>query len=253
MSFTAIFFIAFVILFILVPIILGLTVFSSKDNRPPTPSYLSRPATFNNYLAPTISKQQMCEQAVTHALRTLDMKSYVVFENLILPSRGNTSLTEIDQVVVSPYGIFCIETKSHRGSIYGFTTSNKWKQYLGGKDFDIMNPLRQNYKHTTAVEELLGSVLKAKVHSYVVFPNARSVKIDEKYADCSIDEVKNKISHHKTPVYNLQDCETILKTLAIASTKRDELKNIHIEEVRAYLNTEIKNVNFSHKSHAKSW
>lgn len=188
---------------------------------------------------PKITKQEMCEQAVTSSLKSLDMKSYVVFENLILPSRGNTPHTEIDQVVVSPYGIFCIETKSHQGAIYGFKSNVKWKQYLGGKEFDMINPLRQNYKHTSAIEDLLGSNLKSKIHSYIVFPNARSVKIDGEYVNCSISEVMRKISQHKSPVYNLHDCERILKTFAYASSKRDELKARHREEVRAYLKSKV--------------
>jgi hypothetical protein len=198
---------------------------------------------------PQISKQELCEQAVTDALRSLDMKSYVVFENLILPSTGNTSLTEIDQVVISPYGIFCIETKSHQGSIYGYTKSRNWKQYLGGKEFTIHNPLHQNYKHIRAIEDLLSSGLKAKVHSYVVYPKARSVKIDGEYVDCSIDEIKRKITRHTSSVYNLQDCERILKTLAVASSKREELRNIHTEEVQAYLKGHVTVASSPRKAH----
>jgi hypothetical protein len=188
---------------------------------------------------PNIPRQELCEREVTDALRSLDIKSYVIFENLILPSRGNTAHTEIDQVVVSPYGIFCIETKSHQGTIYGYTKSKNWKQYLGGKEFNLHNPLHQNYKHTHAVADLLGSSLKAKVHAYVVFPNARSVTIDGERVDYSIDEVKRKIGRHKSLVYNLQDCETILKMLAVASSKREDLKNLHVAEVRAYLGGKI--------------
>lgn len=184
---------------------------------------------------PKISRHELCERRVTDALRSLDMKSYVVFENLILPSSGNTPHTEIDQVVVSPFGIFCIETKSNQGSIYGYRTSKRWKQYLGGKEFSIINPLHQNYKHITAIADLLGVTLKAKVHSYVVYPNARSVTIDGEHVDCSVDEVMRKIERHTSPVYNLQDCERILKILALASSRRDELKNIHTQEVEAYL------------------
>ena len=106
---------------------------------------------------------------------------------------------------------------------------------MGGKEFTINNPLHQNYKHTRAIEDLLGDTLKAKVHSYVVYPNARSVKIDGEYANCSIDEVKRKISRHTSAVYNLSDCEQVLKTFAVASSKREELKHLHAEEVRHYL------------------
>jgi hypothetical protein len=217
----------------------GLIALFARLDDQPTNSHQSASHQPTIFRRPKISNQELCEKTVTAALRSLDMKSYIVFENLILPSTGNTSLTEIDQVVVSPHGIFCIETKSHHGSIYGYTTSGKWKQYLGGKEFDIINPLHQNYKHIRAIEDLLGADLKAKVHSYVVYPNARSVKIDGEHADYSIDEVKRKISRHIAPVYNLQDCEKILKTLAVASSKREELKHLHTAEVRAYLKGKV--------------
>jgi L-rhamnose mutarotase len=222
------------IVFIFAPII---GVILSIEGRNSRPAVLDQEQ--DKHRVANTLKQKQCEDRVTDALRGLDMKSYVVFENLILSSRGNTPHTEIDQVVVSPYGIFCIETKSHHGSIYGYTTGIKWKQYLGGKEFDIINPLRQNYKHTSALEDLLELNLKAKIHSYAVFPNARSVKIDGEYVNYSIDEVMRKISRHKMPVYNFHDCERILKTLAYASSKRDELKDIHVEEVKAYLRDKV--------------
>ena len=181
-------------------------------------------------------KRNAAELEVSRALHTMDVKMYVIFDNLILRSNGNTTLTEIDHVVVSPYGIFCIETKSHNGNIYGYTTGSKWKQYLGNKSYSFQNPYHQNYKHIKALENLLGPSLKTKIHSYVVFPYARHVKIDEAYYNASIDEVVRKITVHKSQRYNLQDCKTILKTIAYASSRQDELRKIHIEEVRRYLN-----------------
>lgn len=181
------------------------------------------------------TKGELCEKKVTATLRGLSLKSYVVFENLILPSNGNTPYTEIDHVIVSPYGIFCIETKSHSGAIYGSSSAGLWKQYLGGKKFDTINPHRQNYKHIKALEDLLGANVKAKIHSYVVYPNAYSVKIDGKRVDYSINEVMRKISQHTANVYDLNACERILKTLAYASSQREHLKETHSQGVQAYL------------------
>ena len=48
-------------------------------------------------------------------------------------------------------------------------------------------------------------------------------------------EIKRKISRHTSAVYNLSDCEQILKTFAVASSKRAQLKHLHTEEVRDYL------------------
>ena len=43
----------------------------------------------------------------------------IKFRGLILYSGYNTTYTEIDEVIVSPYGIFCIEYKDHLGDIFG--------------------------------------------------------------------------------------------------------------------------------------
>ncbi len=50
--------------------------------------------------------------------RLLGKKEYIVFGNLIIPSSSNIiKSTQIDHVVISRYGIFCLKTKSHKGSI----------------------------------------------------------------------------------------------------------------------------------------
>ncbi len=205
--------------FLLVPIISAIALASSLLRHIP----VSTPA------------HRKCEERVSNGLRTMDMKSYVVFDNLILRSSGNTAHTEIDHVVVSPYGIFCIETKSHKGAIYGYRQSKAWRQYLGGQEFGVVNPLRQNVKHIKALEQLLGYNLRAKIHSYAVFPNAEYVKVDGEYYGATIEQVVRNITMHKSRIYNLHECERILKSLAYASSKSDELRQTHVSEVKAYL------------------
>lgn len=86
---------------------------------------------------PKLSKSKLAEMKVSDALGRLDMKSYVLFENVILPSRGNTAHTEIDHIVVSPYGIFCIETKAHGGSIYAYEKTKIGHSTLGAKNIHL--------------------------------------------------------------------------------------------------------------------
>lgn len=181
------------------------------------------------------SKTKACEERVSEALRSLNMNTYTTFNNLILRSNGNTNHTEIDHVVVSPYGIFCIETKSHHGLIYGSMSSAYWTQYLGNHEYKLFNPHRQNYKHIKALENLLGIAVKAPIHSYVVFPNAKRIKVDGSDKILSIEHVLRMIANHTNHVYSLPEYERILKTLAYASSKREELTQTHQQEVQAYL------------------
>ena len=58
-------------------------------------------------------------------------KEYITLNDILLPTNYGT--TQIDHIVVSPYGIFVIETKNYKGWIFGHENSEEWKQSLFGK------------------------------------------------------------------------------------------------------------------------
>lgn len=53
---------------------------------------------------------------------------YHIFNDLFLENNGYT--TQIDHVVVSPYGVFVIETKGYKGWILGGENSDYWTQVI---------------------------------------------------------------------------------------------------------------------------
>lgn len=183
---------------------------------------------------------EKAEMDVDAALRTLNEYRYFVFRDLILPSSyKELTLAQIDHVVVSHNGIFCIETKSHQGLIVGLSRGQSWKQYLGRQDYPLNSPFKQNIHHIQAIELLLKGHLKAPVHSYVAFPNAGKVLIDGAEEDMSPAGVVEKINRHTKLMYNDADVERIAKTLAHAGTFRESLRGRHIDEVRAYVERKL--------------
>ena len=70
---------------------------------------------------------------------------------------GIKKSSQIDHMIVSPYGIFVIETKNHKGFIFGDMQSRVWTQVLkgekGGKvygnrsHYTFLNPALQNELH----------------------------------------------------------------------------------------------------------
>ena len=96
----------------------------------------------------------------------LDGETYKRFHNIIL-STGNWT-TQIDHVVLSPFGIFVIETKNYSGWIFGSESSKVWTQVLHGSKHTFQNPLHQNYRHTKALAEHL-TFDHRKIHSIVFF------------------------------------------------------------------------------------
>lgn len=103
----------------------------------------------------------------------LDPETYTVLHDVTLPVRGGT--TQIDHIVVSPFGIFVIETKNMSGWIFGSPNEKQWTQTFHRKKFRFQNPLRQNYKHLKAASEVTG-LPEDKLHSVVIFTGAAKFK-----------------------------------------------------------------------------
>lgn len=104
---------------------------------------------------------ELAEMDVDKALRGLSVPRYFVFRDLIVPSYSrDLSLTQIDHVVVSQYGIFCIETKSHHGAVYGYSRSVKVDGVV--EDMTPSGVVRKINNHDQSVYDLATVEVLAK-------------------------------------------------------------------------------------------
>lgn len=100
------------------------------------------------------SRESSGESRVNTGLSShLDEKTYRLIEDVTLPVGDGT--TQIDHLVVSPYGIFVVETKDMTGWIFGKPDDARWTQVTFRDRYRFQNPIRQNYKHVKTVQELL--------------------------------------------------------------------------------------------------
>ena len=121
-------------------------------------------------------KGQMGELFVRFMLRLrLDKTVYLPLHNVTLATLDGSTL--IDHVLVSRFGIFSIETKNMQGWIFGSERQAEWTQKIYKRSFKFQNPLRQNYKHTQALESTL-QVPPDSVHSVIVFVGGSTFKTD---------------------------------------------------------------------------
>ncbi len=105
----------------------------------------------------------------------LDKTEYVPLHNVTLATPDGS--TQIDHVIVSRFGIFAIETKNMQGWIFGSERQAEWTQKIYKRTFRFQNPLRQNYKHTKALEAML-QVPPESIHSVIVFVGGSTFKTD---------------------------------------------------------------------------
>ena len=94
---------------------------------------------------------------------------YILLNDCTLPDE-QSGTTQIDHILLSPYGIFIIETKNYKGWIFGSERQKLWTQKIFKKSYKFQNPLHQNYKHQKVLEQVLADIITPEyLHSIVVF------------------------------------------------------------------------------------
>lgn len=110
------------------------------------------------------------EEEVINVLSQI--KGYKLLNN-ILVKRG-TKTSQIDHILIGKKGIFVIETKDYSGVISGGDYDVNWTQSLMGHKNLFYNPIRQNYGHVKALEEILN--INEIFISVIVFTNKSNIK-----------------------------------------------------------------------------
>lgn len=92
---------------------------------------------------------------------------------------------QIDHVLVSIHGIWCIETKDHVGWIYGNDRWHEWtqtKRSSGGRIYKkrFHSPVKQNYVHCIKLQNYLYLKLgvDVSIKSIVVFTSAERLEVE---------------------------------------------------------------------------
>ena len=104
-----------------------------------------------------------------HVKLYLDKENYILLNDCTLADEQNQT-TQIDHILLSPYGIFVIETKNYKGWIFGSERQKMWTQKIYKKTYKFQNPLHQNYKHQKVLEQVLADIVDpTMIHSVIVF------------------------------------------------------------------------------------
>nr|WP_319923560.1 nuclease-related domain-containing protein [Acinetobacter wanghuae] len=83
----------------------------------------------------------------------------------------------MDHIVMSPYGLFVIETKNYKGWIFGSERQKQWTQTIYRQKHKFQNPIHQNYKHIKTLESLFADLVPPNVFiSIVVFVGSAEFK-----------------------------------------------------------------------------
>ena len=117
------------------------------------------------------------EHWTKEALNTLPKDKYSIINDVFI--KVNNSTHQIDHVIVSPYGIFSIETKQYNGYITGSEYDKNWTLKAGNKKIYINNPMHQNYGHVIALSQKL-NLPQDKFIPIICIPSTAKVNVKSK-------------------------------------------------------------------------
>ncbi len=192
-------------------------------------------------------KGKLGEITVKILLNKLNNDEYIVINDVVLTSNGNTSVVQIDHVIVSIYGLFCIETKNYKGQIYGDMESKQWTQNIYGKKYRFFNPIHQNYAHIKSLRSLLNDngYTSVPIYSIITFPGNTSlkVKIDSKYVYVvtwkNIVKTIKSLSKHK---YILDNDLKELSKLILSYKNNSQISKEHVKEIKKIKTNDKRNI-----------
>lgn len=162
----------------------------------------------------------------------LDRARYHLIKNVTLPAQDGT--TQIDHIIVSEYGVFVVETKNMKGWIFGQQHQKQWTQRIFKHSQKFQNPLRQNYKHLKALEQLL-ELEESQLHSVVVFVGGSTFKTpmpeNVTYGMGYIRYIKSK-TEPVIPMDQVADIVQMIQSGRYSRTLSTHLQHVrHVQEL----------------------
>ena len=166
-------------------------------------------------------------------------KEYIILNDIMLPTQYGT--TQIDHIVVSPYGIFVIETKNYKGWIFGHEYSEEWKQSLLGKkrfwgwsseQHKFRNPIRQNQAHTRAIKRITSEVGEFPIIPIVVFSDKADLKITTpNHIVVNWSSLRSAIKQYDTPCIPDDDIKNIINKINSVNIIDKNAREAHVSLV----------------------
>lgn len=174
------------------------------------------------------------ERKVSNILNSLP-KEYRVINNAVIPDQktdpNKNYTTQIDHLVVSPYGIFVVETKNYSGWIFGNEDSKRWKEtFKTTKGNYFYNPIKQNWGHTYALAEHLNLNIRV-FKPIVVFSNNCKLNVETKTPVVYMSNLKDTILNYKQEIIPQKDIEIIYNKIIKINMVNEEVENKHIQSI----------------------
>lgn len=178
-------------------------------------------------------KGRLGESQVIRGLVGLDPALYRLFHDLYLPRPDGKGSTQVDHIVVSPFGIFVIETKNYQGWIYGGENQRQWTQQIYRRKQRFQNPLHQNLLHVRALMNFL-QLPESAFHSVIFFIGNAEFKTPMP-GNVMSHGLRSWVENHRDRRLDPEQVAQISKKLAAheLSTDRKTAARQHLKDMKS--------------------
>lgn len=152
--------------------------------------------------------------------------------------------SQIDVVVVSPFGLIVFEEKNYSGWIFGKGWQKDWTQVMnfGREKNHFFNPVKQNESHIRHLREALGSSIEnVRVISYILFHGSCELRDVSEIPENTIVDYASNLSKQIKVLYSMSpeaypDIEQVRRVLRQAAWNGgdSEIHKKHIANVERW-------------------
>ncbi|MBO8168185.1 MAG: NERD domain-containing protein [Thermoanaerobacteraceae bacterium] len=189
-------------------------------------------------------KGELGEYKINIQLKRLP-KDYKHLSDLLI--KTDHGLTQIDHVIISPAGIFVVETKNYSGAIYGKQYDKTWTQVYNNRKQPFYNPIRQNYGHIQSLKAILKGYSQVEFHSVISFTRRCKLKVDwdlrttkspimviydTELTDSILKRANFILARNAKPNISSEDIAKIFDILSSANIKDENIREQHISEIK---------------------
>ncbi len=159
---------------------------------------------------------------------SLDGKIYRRFHDVIILAKNGT--TQIDHLLVSPYGLFIVETKNIKGWIFGSENQSKWTQSLYRKKYSFQNPLRQTFRQKKILSNYL-DLDESVIHTVVYFVGDCSFKTPLP-ANVINSRLGRYIKQFRSCILSPEDVDRVIRALERHVSESSLTTRDHVRSLR---------------------
>lgn len=198
-----------------------------------------------------MNQGRQLEYRTARVLSQLDPVWFTTMSDLLLPNEYNGKTTQIDHVVLSPFGLFVIECKDYNGMLRGYDTQTYWHYTNAdsGFHYKVYSATAQNYTHIKVLKQILSDHELLRVESLIVF----SDQTDFRHLHCRksiplhVSGLLDFFAQQNSMYYLLGAIDDMVALLEAAKIRGFRANQSHLENVK---NT-ISNITFGGDNHAK--